>query len=148
MPTLIDHYEKYNELFQEVSARYEAINDSDVEEAFSLMKDSSSLLDSYEQLSADASEYVAVKERYAKATEARRSCELSSKPTDGARKACFDKEVVYAWKDYANTVKTNKYIEANTKFLSRIYFDSKMIVENCYRRERMPSGDNRVVGRT
>ncbi len=141
-------FDELLELFEELSYRYSSINDTDVLEAFSLMKDSSSLLNNYEQLSADAYEYVANKERWAKATEARRSCELSPKPTDGARKACFDQEVISAWSDYAESVKRQKYIEANAKLLSRIYFDSKMIVENCYRRERQPAGDNKVVGRT
>ena len=140
-------YDELQNLFRGLEYRYSFINDDDVLEAFSLMRESSALLANYEQLSAQAYAIVATYERLAKATEARRSCELSPKPTDGARRACFDEEVIKAWNEYASIVKIQKYIDTNARFLSRMYFDSKMLVENCYRKERKPVGDNKVVGR-
>lgn len=142
---------KYNDVleeFESISRRYKNLVDSDVGEAYSLMINSSSLLSSYEQMYADAIKLVSMKERLAKATEARVSCELSPKPTEGARRAAFHEDVLSGWKDYAESLRNQKYIEANSKFLSRVYFDTKMIVENCYRKERPAVGDNRVVGRT
>lgn len=143
-----NRYDEILEQFEEIKYRYSQLVDSDVLEAFSLMRDSSSLLSNWEQMSADAYKLTADAERMAKATEARRSCELSSKPTDGARKAAFDQEVVDAWGMFSELSKQQKYMEANAKFLSRVYFDSKMIVENCYRQTRPPVGDNKIVGRT
>jgi hypothetical protein len=145
---MYSHYDELIEQFEEMKYRYSQLVDSDVLEAFSLMRDSSSLLASWEQMSADAYKLTADAERMAKATEAKRSCELSSKPTDGARKAAFDQDVIDAWKRFSELNKQQKYTEANAKFLSRVYFDSKMIVENCYRQTRPPVGDNKIVGRT
>lgn len=141
-------YSDVLEEFESISRRYKNLVDSDVGEAYSLMINSSSLLSSYEQMYADAVKLVSMKERLAKATEARVSCELSPKPTEGARRAAFHEDVLNGWKDYAESLRNQKYIEANSKFLSRVYFDTKMIVENCYRKERPAVGDNRVVGRT
>jgi hypothetical protein len=141
-------YNEISDLFEEIKYRYENLNDSDVLEAFSLMRDSSSLLSNYDQMSADAYKLTALYERQAKATEARKSCELAPKPTEGARKAACDAEVIDAWNKYIETSTRQKYIEANGKFLSRVYFDSKMIVEQCYRKERPPVGTDKIVGRT
>lgn len=142
---------KYNEIlesFEEIKFRYENLVDTDVMEAYALMISSSSLLASYEQMNADAIKLVFSNERAAKGTEARVSCELSPKPTDGARRAVFHEDVVKAWDKYAESLRNQKYIDANAKFLSRVYFDTKMIVENCYRKERQPAKDDKVVGRT
>lgn len=141
------NYEEILQSFDDVKYRYEELNDSDVLEAFSLMRDSSSLLSSYEQMSADALKLTALTEREAKALEAKKSLELSSKVTEGARKALCDPEVNEAYKRLAERVTQQKYIEANARFLSRVYFDSKLIVEQCYKKERPPVGDNKMVGR-
>lgn len=141
------NYEEILQSFDDVKYRYEELNDSDVLEAFSLMRDSSSLLSSYEQMSADALKLTALTEREAKALEARKSLELSNKVTEGARKALCDPEVNEAYKRLAERVTQQKYIEANARFLSRVYFDSKLIVEQCYKKERPPVGDNKMVGR-
>ena len=141
-------YDEILAMFDEVRLRYGDLNDTDVLEAFSLMRDSSSLLASYDTLAADAYKMSALLERNAKATEARKSLELSNKPTDGARRAASNEEVIKAWKDYVESVTRQKYVEANARFLSRVYFDAKMIVENCYRKERPPVGNDRIVGRT
>lgn len=141
------NYEEILQSFDDVKYRYEGLNDSDVLEAFSLMRDSSSLLASYEQMSADALKLTALTEREAKALEAKKSLELSSKVTEGARKALCDPEVNEAYKRLAERVTQQKYIEANARFLSRVYFDSKLIVEQCYKKERPPVGDNKMVGR-
>lgn len=140
-------YDEILQSFDDVKYRYEELNDSDVLEAFSLMRDSSSLLASYEQMSADALKLTALTEREAKALEARKSLELSSKVTEGARKALCDHDVNEAYKKLAERVTQQKYIEANARFLSRVYFDSKLIVEQCYKKERPPVGDNKMVGR-
>lgn len=141
------NYEEILQSFDDVKYRYEELNDSDVLEAFSLMRDSSSLLASYEQMSADALKLTALTERETKALEAKKSLELSSKVTEGARKALCDPEVNEAYKRLAERVTQQKYIEANARFLSRVYFDSKLIVEQCYKKERPPVGDNKMVGR-
>lgn len=141
------NYEEILQSFDDVKYRYEELNDSNVLEAFSLMRDSSSLLASYEQMSADALKLTALTEREAKALEAKKSLELSSKVTEGARKALCDPEVNEAYKRLAERVTQQKYIEANARFLSRVYFDSKLIVEQCYKKERPPVGDNKMVGR-
>ena len=141
------NYEEILQSFDDVKYRYEELNDSDVLEAFSLMRDSSSLLASYEQMSADALKLTALTEREAKALEAKKSLELSSKVTEGARKALCDPEVNEAYKRLAERVTQQKYIEANARFLSRVYFDSELIVEQCYKKERPPVGDNKMVGR-
>lgn len=140
-------YEEIIQQFTNIKYRYEELNDSDVLEAFSLMRDSSSLLASYEQMSADALKLTALTEREAKALEAKKSLKLSSKVTEGARKALCDPEVNEAYKRLAERVTQQKYIEANARFLSRVYFDSKLIVEQCYKKERPPVGDNKMVGR-
>ena len=142
------NYDVLIDSFEEVKYRYESLNDSDVLEAFSLMKESSALLASYEQMVADSYKLTAIAERNAKGTEARKSCELSPKPTDGARKAAFNEEVIAAWELFADLYAKQKYMEANARFLGRVYFDSKMVVENCYRKERQPVGENKIVGRT
>ena len=72
-------YDEILAMFDEVRLRYEDLNDTDVLEAFSLMRDSSSLLASYDTLAADAYKMSALLERNAKATEARKSLELSNK---------------------------------------------------------------------
>lgn len=141
-------YEEILAQFEEIKYRYEGLNDSDVLEAFSLMRDASSLLASYDAMAADAYKLSALTERQAKAVEARKSLELSNKPTDGARKANASDDVLLAWSKYADTVAKQKYVEANARFLSRVYFDAKMVVENCYRKERPPVGKDRIVGRT
>lgn len=141
----------YDELlaaFEEIKYRYETMTDSDVLEAFAIMRDSSSLLSSYDQFVADIYKVTALSERDAKATEARRSLELSTKPTEGARRAAADEEVRAAWSRFIDMATKQKYAEANARFLSRVYFDAKMVVENCYRKERPPAGENRIVGRT
>lgn len=140
-------YEEIIQQFTDVKYRYEELNDSDVLEAFSLMRDSSSLLASYEQMSADALKLTALTERQAKALEARKSLELSNKVSEGAKKALSDPEVIKAYKGLANKLTQQKYIEANARFLSRVYFDAKLVVEQCYKKERPPVGDNKMVGR-
>lgn len=140
-------YDELLDQFDEIMSRYAVLTDSDVLEAFSLMRDSSSLLASYDQLVADAYKYSALAERDAKATEARRSLELSPKPTEGARRASADAEVRGAWGRFIDMATKQKYAEANARFLNRVYFDSKMIVENGYRKERAPVGNDRIVGR-
>ena len=141
-------YQELLDRFDEIKYRYEVLNDVDVLEAFSIMRDSSSLLASYEAMVADAVKLSADMERNAKATEARISCELSPKPTEGARRAACDQAVIDAWEAYSETVRNQKYAEINAKFLNRVYFDTKMVVENCYRQARPPVGTDRVVGRT
>lgn len=141
-------YDEILDMFEEIKYRYESLEDTNVLEAFSLMRDSSSLLASYDTMVADAYQMSALLEREAKATEARKSLELSNKPTDGARKATANEEVVNAWNKYIESVTRQKYAEANARFLSRVYFDAKMIVEQCYRKERPAVGSDKVVGRT
>lgn len=144
----MEQYNEVLELFEEIKNRYEFLTDTDVLEAYSLMRDASSLLASYDTLVADAYKLSSLLEREAKATEARKSLELSNKPTDGARRATADPEVVGAWTRHIESVTRQKYAEANARFLSRVYFDAKMIVENCYRKERPAVGTDRIVGRT
>lgn len=142
------NYEELIAQFEEIKFRYEGLNDSDVLEAFALMRDSSSLLSNYDQMVADAYKLTALTERQAKALEAKKSLELSPKVTEGARRATADASVGQAWKQVIERTTQQKYMEANARFLSRVYFDAKMIVENCYRKERPPVGENRIVGRT
>jgi len=141
-------YEELVSQFEEIKYRYEQLTDTDVLEAFSLMRDSSSLLASYDTMVAESYKLTALTERQARAVEARKSIELSVKPTEGARRATADEEVVSAWNKYISVATSQKYIEANAKFLSRVYFDAKMITENCYRKERPAVGTDRIVGRT
>lgn len=141
-------YGEILDMFEEIKYRYEVLEDTNVLEAFSLMRDSSSLLSSYDTMVADAYQMSANLERDARALEAKKSLELSNKPTDGARRATADDEVIEAWKRYIEGVTRQKYAEANARFLSRVYFDAKMIVEQCYRKERPSAGSDKVVGRT
>lgn len=50
----MEQYNEVLELFEEIKSRYEFLTDTDVLEAFSLMRDSSSLLANYDTLVADA----------------------------------------------------------------------------------------------
>ena len=141
----MDNYEELLEMINEISCRYSVLTDTDELEAFSIMRDSSILQSNFEEMLADCYKLAADKERMAKATEARRRCELSDKPTNGNRMAAFDPEVIRAWKEYSESIKQTKYVEANAKLLSRIYFDCKMIYEACVRRMSKPQ--DKIVGR-
>jgi hypothetical protein len=139
------NYETLVSQYEEVQSRYEVLNDTDILDAFSIMRDSSSILANYEMMLADMGKCVFDAERLAKGTEASISCELSPKPTEGARRAICDERVIDIWKQYSDIKKKYEYLDANVHFLNRVYFDCKMIYESCIRREGIPK--EKIVGR-
>lgn len=136
------------DLLNEIKFRYDTLDDNKVEDAFSLMRDSSSLLSSFEQAVADMQKVYADEERMAKAFQAETSFKLSNSVANGDRQASFNTDVIERWERVSSVMKSVRYLEAQSRLLSRIYFDSKMVTENCYRHLRPPVGENRIVGRT
>lgn len=139
--------EALDELYQDVENRYKNLDDGDLSGALSLMKDSSGLIPSYERLSADYQKECAIQERRAKALQAQISCEKSSSVAKGDREAIFDEAVVTQWKTVAECQKVVRYLDASAKFLNRVYFDAKMIVEHIYKKELPPGRDKMLGGR-
>lgn len=140
--------EELTPLYEEIRYRYEVLVDTDVGEAFSLMRDSSSLITNYEQEVANLQKEYADWERTAKAFQASKSCELSKSVADGDRKSSFDEEVLEKWKLVSGIMKVQRYLESIVRFLNRVYFDSKLCYESCQRSMRYPVGDNRLGGHT
>lgn len=137
----------FYEVFYEVESAYKAMDDSDVEEAFSIMKEASSLGASFEKLSYDLAKEQAIQERQAKALAARISKESSSKVNEGDRLASFNPEVLSAWQRVAEIRSAQMYLEATARYLLRIYYDTKLVYENACRAMRNPVGGEKLVGR-
>ena len=107
-------------LFDEVKYRYEILDDTDVGEAYSLMKVSSALQASYEYGLADLVKSLAYKDREAKAIQADVSRASSNKVNEGERIATSSPEVIEAWNKCADIKRSCQLVESTVKFLSRI----------------------------
>ena len=140
--------DELKDMVDEVKERYSYLVDTDVEEAFMLMKEASSLQATVDMVVAHFQKEYADVERYAKVMQAKISSEASPQVSKGDRVALQDERCIEAWTTVAKTMKAVREMEALAKLLGRIYFDCKMVTENGYRRERVPVGDNRIVGRT
>lgn len=144
---MLDKLDELKESLDELTYCYSELDDTDAATAFYLMKESSSLQSSYEKVSADLLKVLADAERQAKATQARVSRESSTKVNEGDRIAASSEEVLAMWEHVSEVQKSQRYIESSAKFLSRIYFDCKLIYENVCRATRTPIGDDKLVGR-
>ena len=118
-----------DEYFQ-IAEDYDALAENDPVTAYNIMKRASSIKEYLDEQLATFVKEVIVLEKEAKGTEAKVSCELSSKPTDGARKALCDSRVLQAWATYARAVEMRDKLRAMSEFMERVYFDSKA----CYSR--------------
>lgn len=135
------------EQFSELEIEYKALNDSDVEDAYNIMKRASSLTSSFEKMSYDLGKELNIQERSAKALAAKISKESSSKVNEGDRLASFNKDVLCAWQRVAEVKSAQMYLEATARYLLRIYYDTKLIYENACRSMRNPVGGDKLVGR-
>lgn len=134
------------EQYDDIVFWYADLDDSDASTAFGIMKESSSLQASFERLSADLGKELSDCERVAKATHARLSSSLSNKVNEGDRLATQNEEVLNAWSKVSDIQRSQRYVDATAKHLSRIYFDSKLIFENACRAMRQPVGGDKLVG--
>lgn len=132
--------------YDELKLWYDDLEDTDASSAFGIMKEASALQASFEFLSADLGKELADAERSAKATHATVSSSLSTKVNEGDRLATKSMEVLEAWEMVSSIQRSQRYIDATSKHLSRIYFDSKLIFENACRAMRQPIGENKLVG--
>ena len=130
--------------YDELKLWYDGLEDTDASSAFGIMKEASALQASFEFLSADLGKELADAERSAKATHATVSSSLSTKVNEGDRLATKSMEVLEA--RVSSIQRSQRYIDATSKHLSRIYFDSKLIFENACRAMRQPVGENKLVG--
>lgn len=141
-------WNELKELFDDVKSRYEILDDTDVGEAYSLMKVASSLQASYEYGLADLVKSLAYKEREAKAIQADVSRAGSTKVNEGERIATSSPEVIEAWNKCADIKRSCQLVESTVKFLSRIYYDCKLVYENGCRAMRDSTKGEKLVGRT
>ena len=111
------------------------------------MKDASSLQANFEKLSADLGKECSDYEKSAKAIQAKVSRESSTKVNEGDRIAAQSELVLQAWGRVSEIQKSQRYVDATAKHLSRIYFDAKLIFENVCRATRNPIGEDKLVGR-
>ena len=140
-------YEEIKELSDEICEMYKTLQDNDADTAFYLMKESSLLIPSFEELSHEINKRASDLERFAKATHAKISRESSNKVTEGDRIATTHEEVQGAWKDYTQTVYNQRLIQTQIDLLKRVYFDCKMIYENVCRQNRTVIHE-KMVGHT
>ena len=108
---------------------YKELQDNDPVTAFGLMIRASAEKEYFDSLVADAVKEVIDAERHAKPVTAQVSVELSPKPTEGARRAEYNEQVVAAWQAYAQARCIKDKMAAHSSMLERIYFDTKMIYE-------------------
>ncbi|EKU78719.1 hypothetical protein [Veillonella seminalis] len=140
-------WNELKELFDDVKSRYEILDDTDVGEAYSLMKVSSALQASYEYGLADLVKSLAYKDREAKAIQADVSRASSNKVNEGERIATSSPEVIEAWNKCADIKRSCQLVESTVKFLSRIYYDCKLVYENGCRNMRDSTKGEKLVGR-
>lgn len=76
-------YEEIKELSDEICEMYKTLQDNDADTAFYLMKESSLLLPSFEELSHEITKKAMNLERFAKASHAKISRDSSTKVTEG-----------------------------------------------------------------
>lgn len=139
-------YEDIKELSDEISEMYKTLQDNDADTAFYIMKESSLLLPSFEELSHELLKLLSNLEKTAKATQAKVSRESSSKVTEGDRIALSDPVVLDVWKNHADVQYKQRLVQTQIDFLKRIYFDCKLVYENVCRQNRSVIGD-KLVGR-
>lgn len=141
------HSEELTFLYEELKDWFMDLDESHVEDAYGIMKESSSLQASFEKLSADIGKMLADSEKQAKATHALISRQSSTKVNEGDRIATSSDEVLKAWELVSDLQKTQRYIDSTAKHISRIYFDSKLVYENASRALRNPVGSDKLVGK-
>lgn len=143
---MLNHLSDLNEQYEYVYETFCDLDDSDGSMAFAVAKDASALQASFEKVSADLGKQLMDYERRAKAIQAKVSRESSTKVNEGDRIASQNEEVLAAWGQVAEIHKSQRYVDATAKHLSRIYFDSKLVFENACRATRQPVGDDKLVG--
>ena len=126
---LLEQIELLSPVYGKLVVEYDNLFDNDPTTAFGVMKRASSLMASYEGLAARANKVLVAQEKNAKFTHARKSCELSNKPTEGERKAAAEESVLLAWEEYTTAISLLKMLEGIVRHLGRIYFDSKSVYE-------------------
>ena len=137
-----------NDNYQQIYAAFDALDETDASMAFAILKDASALQASFEKkcqpiLGKSLMDY----ERRAKALQAKISRESSTKVNEGDRISTQHPDVLDAWERVSDIQKSQRYVDATAKHLSRMYFDSKLIFENVCRATRQPVGDDKLVGR-
>ena len=132
-------YEDIKELSDEISEMYKTLQDNDADTAFYIMKESSLLLPSFEELSHELLKLLSNLEKTAKATQAKVSRESSSK-------VLSDPAVLDVWKNHADVQYKQRLVQTQIDFLKRIYFDCKLVYENVCRQNRSVIGE-KLVGR-
>lgn len=132
--------------YDELKIWYDELEDTDASSAFGIMKEASALQASFEYLSADLGKELSDAERTAKATHASVSSSSSTKVNEGDRLASQSIDVLEAWEKVSAIQRSQRYMDATSKHLSRIYFDSKLIFENACRAMRQPVGSDKLVG--
>lgn len=143
---MLKHLSELNEQYEYVYETFSDLNDSDGSMAFAVAQDASALQASFEKVSADLGKQLMDHERRAKAIQAKVSRESSTKVNEGDRIASQSDEVLSAWEQVAEIQKSQRYVDATAKHLSRIYFDAKLVFENACRATRQPVGDDKLVG--
>lgn len=142
----MENLAKLKEQYEELCSWYISLDDTDASTAFGIMKEASALQAIFERMSADLGKELSDYERGAKAVHATVSSSLSTKVNEGDRLATKSDEVITAWKRVSAIQRSQRYIDASAKHLSRIYFDSKLIFENACRATRAPVGGDKLVG--
>lgn len=140
-------YGEIKELSDEICEMYKTLQDNDADTAFYLMKESSLLLPSFEELSHEITKKAMNLERFAKASHAKISRDSSTKVTEGDRIATSHEVVQGAWKEHAQALYTQRLIQTQIDLLKRVYFDCKMIYENVCRQNRSVVHE-KMVGHT
>lgn len=140
-------YEEIKELSDEICEMYKTLQDNDADTAFYLMKESSLLIPSFEELSHEIGKKATNLERFAKASHAKISRESSNKVTEGDRIATTHELVQGAWKEHTQTVYSQRLIQTQIDLLKRVYFDCKMVYENVCRQNRTVVHE-KMVGHT
>lgn len=133
-------------MYDELKERYDSLIDTDVAEAFSLMKLASSLQASYETELAELNRELVKQERKARAMHAFISRSSSAKVNDGDRNALCDSRVMKEWEQHESIQKACKLLEIAIKFISRVYYDCKLVYENCCRAMRDTVKGDMLVG--
>lgn len=144
---MLEYLDELNEQYYDVSEEFYELEDTDASLAFSVMKNASSLQANFEKLSADLGKEFSDYEKRAKAIQAKVSRESSTKVNEGDRIAAQSELVLQAWGKASEIQKSQRYVDATAKHLSRIYFDAKLIFENVCRATRNPIGEDKLVGR-
>lgn len=136
-----------NDNYEQIYAAFDALDETDSSMAFAILKDASALQASFEKVSADLGKSLMDYERRAKALQAKISRESSTKVNEGDRISTQHPDVLDAWERVSDIQKSQRYVDATAKHLSRMYFDSKLIFENVCRATRQPVGEDKLVGR-